>query len=402
MKLQLLTSNVNKFVDIREMLDQLDIELLVKDIDLIEVQTLCTEESTKQKAINAAEKIGYPVLVDDVSLYLDTYPHFPGPLFKHTLKGIGINGLKALLRGKSASARMVCGLSIAIGDNVYYWQGEVQGSIDCNAEISNPKMILSSIFKCSDGRALSMRHRLLAFEQLSLALISIRAALGKLTTAPIKCNINAARNCEFCAEIDDIDDSLFSSLLGLEISNRMIYEDDDFIILVPIGLFIEGGLQVLSRAHVPSFSFLDTEKLNALTRLVDKIKSTVKHLWGVSPIVFEHASSLQKSKGRCCVDHAHLNIFPASMDIYTKLSDRFPYPTSNLSELTGFRSLPEGYLYVDTEEGAFIYDGTMIPTQLVRRHIIESLGYPEQWHWRECMGVKKMKATLEKLKDFKL
>lgn len=407
MGIKLLSSNNKKFASLEGKLSKLGIELLIKDLDLVEVQSLDITETVKAKASEAAKLLGAPVLVDDVALYLNAYNDYPGPLIKHMIKGIGFDGIKTLLNGKDNSAMMVCALAIDCGDVIFYYKGIVKGHIDLDAEIEDEKMLLSSIFKCDDGEALGMRHRELAFDKLTNEILLIRASIATKNVdagkQPAVCVLTSAYNCVFCQEFDDVETSVFANLVGDELKNRVVYEDDDFIVIVPIGQFVEGGLLLLSKEHIQSFAHLSDDKYQALEELVEKIKLAVKERWGVMPIVFEHGPAIDKTKGKCCVDHAHFNIFPVTDDtVHDNLKDRFPYSVGHVSGLQLYKDLEEGYLYVDSPvTGRHVYDGINVPSQLIRRYISEHMGIADRWHWRHYMGVDEMKATLSKLENFK-
>lgn len=407
MSVKLLSSNNRKFASLETKLLQLGIELLIKDLDLVEIQSRDVTKTVRAKASEAAKLVGEPVLVDDVALYLNTYNDYPGPLVKHMIKGIGIDGIKALLNGKDNSAMVVSALAIDCGDAVFSYQGIVKGHIDLNVDIEDEKMLLSSIFKCDDGEPLGMRHRELAFDKLANDILPIRASVAKKNVEagkqPDVCDLRSAYHCVFCQEFDDVETSVFADLVGDEIKKRTVYQDDDFIVIVPIGQFVEGGLLLLSKEHIQSFAHLAEDKYQALEELVEKIKQAVKERWGTIPVVFEHGPAIDKTKGKCCVDHAHFNIFPVPDDtVHDRLKDRYPSATVHVSELQLYQDLEEGYLYVDSPvTGRHVYDGSNAPSQLVRRYITEHMGMAERWHWRHYMGIDEMKATLSKLEDFK-
>ena len=406
MRLKLLTSNEKKYTPMMDIISHLGIDLHIEDFELIEIQTSDVSKSANAKAIEAAKLMSFPVLVDDVALYLDAYNDYPGPLIKHTIKGLGYDGIKALLRNKDNSATMVCALSIAIGSDSFCYQGRVKGYIDLDMQIEDEKMVLSSIFKCRNGEPLKMKHRELAFEFLSRELLYIRAKCATYAAEsgknPNVCYLNSAYHCVFCHEFDDVESSVFADLVGNKIQNRIVYEDDDFVLLVPIGMFVEGGLLLLSKEHIPSFAHLPKYKYAALNELLDKIKLTVFEIWGVVPIVFEHGPAVDKTKGKCCVDHAHFNIFPVSVNIHAWLKDRFHQSIKDTSFLSHYKNLEDGYLFVDSPtSGMYIYDGSHVPSQLLRRYITTFLGIPERWHWRHYMGVDEMITTLDKLRNFK-
>ncbi len=56
--------------------------------------------------------------------------------------------------------------------------------------------------------------------------------------------------------------------MGQRLNSRVIYEDEHFVVMPPLGEFIEGGLLLLSRAHILSFAHLPAEHFARFERLV--------------------------------------------------------------------------------------------------------------------------------------
>jgi len=104
------------------------------------------------------------------------------------------------------------------------------------------------------------------------------------------------------------------------------------------------------------------------------------------------------SKGVCCVDHAHLNIFPAAVSVHPHLAERMNSPIGPLSELAKLKRAEFGYLFIQENDGTRrIYDGRNVPTQQVRRIIATQIGLAERWHWRDYIGEDELLATFNAL-----
>ena len=205
--------------------------------------------------------------------------------------------------------------------------------------------------------------------------------------------------CPFCAEFDGDGLSLFATMLGERLPSRIVYEDADFIVMPPLGEFIEGGLLVLTREHVLSMAHLRPGQFDRLERLVSAIGEVLLKRWGVAPLVFEHGPAPSAGKGVCCVDHAHLNVFPAKVQVHPHLMGRSHEPVARLANLARLKDREYGYLFVQENDGIrHTYDGRDVPTQLVRRIIATQLGMPERWHWREYPGCAELLATCAALK----
>ncbi len=205
--------------------------------------------------------------------------------------------------------------------------------------------------------------------------------------------------CPFCAEFDGDGLSIYASFLGDRLPSRVVYEDGDFIVMPPLGEFIEGGLLVLTREHLLSMAYLRPQQFGRLELLVSAIAKALVTRWGVAPVVFEHGPAPQAGKGVCCVDHAHLNIFPANVHVHPHLAGRRHEQVSALADLVRWRSAEFGYLFVQENDGTrHVYDGHSVPTQLVRRIIATELQIAERWHWRDYPGCAELLATYDALK----
>ncbi len=102
---------------------------LHKKIDLIELQSLSLGEIVEHKVKQAYEKIGKPVLVDDVSLEFCALGRIPGTFIKFFEQEMSFETLCSLLDGKDRSAIARCGYGYYDGDRFEYFEGEMHGTI---------------------------------------------------------------------------------------------------------------------------------------------------------------------------------------------------------------------------------------------------------------------------------
>jgi len=397
--IKLLTSNSNKYKKLTRELEFLQIELEITNKNLPEIQTESIRESIIYKAIEAEKVCKEPVFVDDSALFTEQYESFPGVNTKLILKQLGKNGLKKLFQRGSAKAKIITILGISINGKVFIYAGEVKGCLNFDAEITNPKMLLSDIFIPNNKDENIFHHRLNALKELRKDILNIHIEYSLLKNRHFENKFSTKeKECQFCIEFKDINKSLFPSMTNYKIKNRIVYEDNDFIVLVPLGQFIEGGLLLLTKEHIHSFAHLDKDKYILLNTLVDKIKSVIFEVFGIIPIIFEHSSSIDRSKGSCCVDHAHLNIFPVNININDYITDRLFTSIAFIDELTKLKFYDNGYLYVDSPlSGKVIFDGKNVPTQLIRQYLTHSLGCESRWHWKDYIGINEIEETLSKL-----
>jgi diadenosine tetraphosphate (Ap4A) HIT family hydrolase len=243
-------------------------------------------------------------------------------------------------------------------------------------------------------------HRALALNSLEQDMFDLH-----LETAPPEslCEVPRATrpgyDCPFCAELENDGQNLFAEMMGDRLACRVVYEDEHFVVMPPLGEFMEGGLLLLTREHILSLAHLKPAQFDHLERLLLAIRRVLVKHWNVAPLVFEHGPAPEWSKGVCCVDHAHLNIFPAAAHVRPNLAPRMNLSLGPLSDLAKLRRAEFGYLFVQENDGARrAYDGREVPTQLVRRIITAQVGLPERWHWRDYVGRDEIVATYNALK----
>jgi ATP adenylyltransferase len=212
------------------------------------------------------------------------------------------------------------------------------------------------------------------------------------------CGLQAVHQCPFCSELEGTGQNIFSEMTRDRLASRVVYEDDDFIVMPPLGQFVEGGLLLLTRQHILSFSHLSQTRFARLEQLLTVIRGELAARWGVPPLIFEHGPAPQRTKGVCCVDHAHFNIFPARVEVRPHLAQRMSLPLTSISELSKLRNAEFGYLFVQENDGTrSAYDAELVPTQLIRRIITTQLGLPERWHWKDYPGLDELVATYNAL-----
>jgi inosine/xanthosine triphosphate pyrophosphatase family protein/diadenosine tetraphosphate (Ap4A) HIT family hydrolase len=414
--LTLVTSNAAKFRPFACELERLRITIESPMEPLPEIQSLSFIETLSAKSRAAATQFGRPVLVDDTGLMLEAYPSFPGPLTSTVLRSLGVPGLKRLLTGTSDRATMQCHLGCWLDGALRNWTGTVTGRIDLSRPHQDERMLLTDLFvpdpiftgdtknRHAPKNDLVVGQPLLLHRARALAALETDVFKLHLETSPRRtwssavCATRAGYDCPFCAEFDGDGLGIFGNMMGDRLPSRVLYEDDDFIVMPPLGEFMEGGLLLLTRKHILSFAHLPQDQFERLERLLKVIGQVLVRHWGVAPLIFEHGPAADSSKGVCCVDHAHLNIFPAAVSIHPNLAKRMNFPIGSLSELARLKWAEFGYLLVEENDGSrHVYDGQNVPTQLVRRIITAHLGRPERWHWRDYVGQDELLATFNSL-----
>ncbi|MGO8930136.1 MAG: non-canonical purine NTP pyrophosphatase [Limisphaerales bacterium] len=397
--LTLVTSNPAKYAPFARQLERLRLQLQAPPGPLPEIQTFSFSEALAAKARAAAELFGRPVLVDDAGLVLEAYRPFPGPLTSAVLRGLGPAGLQRLLTGLTGKATMECHIGCWLAGTLRSWSGQALGWLDFSRLAAHQSLPLTNLF-VPEGAADNgqLPHRAQALAALETGLFELHLETTALNEqAP--CSRPPAGQCAFCAELDDEFNSVFTEMMGDRLRSRVLYEDEHFVVMPPLGEFMEGGLLLLSRKHLLSFAHLPTPLFDHLERLIQAIGRVLVSRYGVPPLFFEHGPAPEWSKGACCVDHAHINIFPAAVRLHPHLIERMNFPLRSLAGLARLQRSEFGYLFVQENDGSRrVYDGYLASTQLVRRIITSAIGCPERWHWHDFPGGDQLVATFNALK----
>jgi hypothetical protein len=161
---------------------------------------------------------------------------------------------------------------------------------------------------------------------------------------------------------------------------------------------MEGGLLLLTREHVKSMAYLEADQIPELEDLMSEVKSTLYEAYGSNPVFFEHGPGRGRGKSTCCVDHAHLNIFPADVDLMPLLHQYTGHKIGSLGELASLRDLTEDYIFVQHGDGSrTVHFSEDFPSQFIRREITRQLGCPERWNWRDYPGINELRSTYDRL-----
>lgn len=204
--------------------------------------------------------------------------------------------------------------------------------------------------------------------------------------------------CPFCDEFAGEPGSVFSRLSGGTIPSRILHETGHFLVFPPLGEFVEGGLILASREHLLSMAHLPPSYYEELERLMKETSELLHKRYGCRPLFFEHSPVGAGTKGTCCVDHAHLNVFPVAVDVHPQL-ERFPHAAVvRMAELGEPPHRDRPYLFLQTNQGQrLVYDAGVVPSQYVRQIVTARLGMFERWHWRDYLGLEELKRTLQSL-----
>jgi inosine triphosphate pyrophosphatase len=101
-------------------------------VDLDEIQSLDLKEIVQHKVRQAYEKVGRPVLVEDVSLEFTALGKLPGPFIKWFLEELSFEQVCRLLDSKDRGAVARCVFGYYDGKEEEYFEGSLVGSVPEN------------------------------------------------------------------------------------------------------------------------------------------------------------------------------------------------------------------------------------------------------------------------------
>jgi XTP/dITP diphosphohydrolase len=104
------------------------------DLDLLEPQGVDVMDVVRDKAKDAYERAGKPVLVEDTGLEFEAWNSLPGALIRWFLKSVGTKGvLKMLGDEKNRNAKAVTVVGFYDGEKCHEFKGEVSGKVPLRA-----------------------------------------------------------------------------------------------------------------------------------------------------------------------------------------------------------------------------------------------------------------------------
>jgi inosine/xanthosine triphosphate pyrophosphatase family protein len=401
-KIPLLTSNFAKYAPLQPILERLGVELKAPLHPCHEIQSDDWSEIISEKARAAARSHGRPCIVDDAGLLLDAYPGFPGAYTKPVIRSLGSDGFIRLLKNKTPSGHLVAKLACSDGIECFHWTGSVQGCLVPGEVLGEGPGPFHEWFQPTvKGPLAKSLHRLMAWRALERDwhLLCDKGWVYPIEGDQFCCARGTTLcSCVFCLELSGDPSSIFEQLSGGLPRDRVVHLSTSFVLLPPLGQFIEGGLLLLSRNHIKSMAHLEDHQISELEDLMSEVTMTLRGAYGLNPVFFEHGPGCGRGKSTCCVDHAHLNVFPVEVDLMPLLSQFPGRQIGSLSELKSLRDSDDDYIFVQHGDGKrTVHFSRDFPSQFIRREITRQLGFPCRWNWREYIGLDELRATYSRL-----
>lgn len=211
-------------------------------------------------------------------------------------------------------------------------------------------------------------------------------------------------SCPFCVEFVDLDKSEFRQIFPTNtLSDRYIKSTPNFTSLVSLGAIRAGYLLILPKFHYTAFSLLDKNLAIEAHNLKNILVRVVEEIF-LPPIIFEHGSIGNDSSTGNCIDHAHLHILPTKVNLFPRLQKNFPYISiKHLTDLIDIKLQKQPYIYYEhAGQGYAFLVNQNLPSQYMRRLVLEEEGNPDEWDWEVFLGKNNIIETVNKLKKMNL
>ena len=127
-RITLVTGNKGKLKEWQELLPD-DLDVVSRDIDLPEIQSLDIYEVVTDKAKRAFEVVKGPVFVEDMSAGLDDLAGLPGTFYKFFDKELGNTALLRLSKAATNKVTCICLAAYYDGKNMIFGEGVTKGIV---------------------------------------------------------------------------------------------------------------------------------------------------------------------------------------------------------------------------------------------------------------------------------
>ncbi|MCK4600800.1 HIT domain-containing protein [Candidatus Bipolaricaulota bacterium] len=165
--------------------------------------------------------------------------------------------------------------------------------------------------------------------------------------------------------------------------DRELHVDGDLVVVASLGPIVPGHLLILPRQHYQAMALLPEDHWQQLERMKQGVIKACAGVYGIRPVLFEHGTVNVLKRAGSSIDHAHLHVVPAELDLLEHIRNHV-----EMRQLPEFRALRRfgeedaSYLYFQDRHG-FQYAGNAsgLPSQFVRRLAAGWLGCQDEWDY---------------------
>ncbi len=209
-------------------------------------------------------------------------------------------------------------------------------------------------------------------------------------------------SCDFCGQIaGDSRHNRLLPLLGTRWSRQPLLAARERAVTMPsVGALAEGHVLVCPREHVRSVATADNAAVADVEALAAETRRSLEELTTLPVHGFEHGSGDDGLRVACSIEHAHLHLLPADVEIRPRLRQLCEWRPIEPG-IEPLRAAADGreYLLYEAPDGERWLSPTEVgfPSQLLRQVLAAALGREGEWNWREHAARSRVAATVELL-----
>lgn len=186
---------------------------------------------------------------------------------------------------------------------------------------------------------------------------------------------------------------------------RILYETDNFYVMLSLGPIVEGYTLLVSKQHFGCCADIPDEFYDEFILLYKKIKNVLKDCYD-NVICYEHGragSCLVPMEGSKHCFHAHMHFVPIDIKINELIVLDFPNKVNlkNLDQLRPFFLLNASpYLFAEDDDSIKIYPNIdSLRRQYLRYKTAKAINEEELYDWVKFQGWDKINAAKNKMQS---
>ncbi len=200
--------------------------------------------------------------------------------------------------------------------------------------------------------------------------------------------MRSSEDCCLCSQIaGNSENDLIGRLLPqLPYVRRVAMESPSFAVIPSLGPIVDGHVLICPKDHAKSLACVRPELDEEFQQLKERPTRVLEDLYRAPVHCFEHGSARSAERVLCTVDHAHLHLLPADVDVWHILDRESEWSPVESSLWALSRTVRDSeYLFYESPDHWAV---TAFPaedgfeSQYLRRVFCEALGQQSKWNWR--------------------
>lgn len=185
--------------------------------------------------------------------------------------------------------------------------------------------------------------------------------------------------------------------------DRILYETENFYVMVSLGPIVEGYLLIVSKEHIGACLHLPEKYVEEFISLKELVRNKLCTVYG-SCIFYEHGkigtSLVGKDHHHCF--HAHLHCIPISIQLNTIIEKDIlqSVETDSFENAIRMSNSIKRYLYVEDYRCKIYTPTRKIRSQYLRYKLAEAIGAKDRWDWVNNQNWSLIEITISRLKPY--